>query len=334
MVGAARGALRRSAAAFSGAGNTSSYVNNSQLVAAAALQMTRRSFSPSLSPRMQWDALEKLLSSAPAPAGDKGASAEASTTWSKPAQDELWSRVKADVRLRQDRWAHPEAMVIFWLLRHADAPPRGEEEPSFDPSHAPGVGPNRDVLAYLIQSSSMLYDATTHAALPIAAVGSLVEAAAAGIASTAAADANANAGFKGDKRLQCLVRLPKLSEWVLAGEYFNDEALMENFGAEAAESVKAVALGKPRPRHSVLGHGTFRAAEHMWCHLAMMHAEEDADVQAELGMYRDAAAAAAGSDGAAAGAVARTAELTIQHMADDSPDYMRAAGGAMAVFRP
>eukprot|EP01047_Picozoa_sp_COSAG01_P036536 COSAG01_NODE_2857_length_6960_cov_44.361901_1_plen_289_part_00 len=61
-----------------------------------------------------------------------------------------------------------------------------------------------------------------------------------------------------------LAKVPKLCAWI---SQLPAEALEEEYGEEAAGAVTAVALSRPRPGHSVLGHGTFgaRAAALLRC---------------------------------------------------------------------
>ena len=54
-----------------------------------------------------------------------------------------------------------------------------------------------------------------------------------------------------------MAKLPGLCEWVRAKPL---EELEQEFGEQAAGAAHAIALGKPRPGHSVLGMGTFRDA--------------------------------------------------------------------------
>jgi hypothetical protein len=53
--------------------------------------------------------------------------------------------------------------------------------------------------------------------------------------------------------VMCLVRLPGLCSWVAEGQLWEDEDVVEEFGQDAADAAKAVALGVPRPGHSMLG---------------------------------------------------------------------------------
>ena len=90
-------------------------------------------------------------------------------------------------------------------------------------------------------------------------------------------------------------------------------------GEEATEAAQAVALGRPRRGHSVLGHGTFTAAEPAWMMLADQYVDSEAGrpAMAEMMMYKTALGQGA---------------WRMQHLADTDPEYMALAGGAMAVF--
>ena len=65
-----------------------------------------------------------------------------------------------------------------------------------------------------------------------------------------------------------LVPLRGLCPWVAVGERWEDGKEQGVYDEEAAGAAEAMALGRPRPGHSVLGIGTFRAAEPAWKHLA------------------------------------------------------------------
>ena len=87
----------------------------------------------------------------------------------------------------------------------------------------------------------------------------------------------------------------------------------------------AVALGKPRPGHSVLGHGTFNAAQPAWEALAERYISEQLELSStegllgsgsELSLYMEHGATRVG----------------IAAMQDTSPEGLATAGGAMAVL--
>eukprot|EP00729_Bicosta_minor_P011323 gene11323-10966_t len=94
------------------------------------------------------------------------------------------------------------------------------------------------------------------------------------------------------------------------------EELQNEFGDELAEAVVAIATGQPRPGHSVLGQGTFTAAEPAWMVLAGRFANEpEAE---EVRLFH-----AAGFD----------KDIKLQPMADTSPDGIAKSGGTMALLR-
>ena len=120
------------------------------------------------------------------------------------------------------------------------------------------------------------------------------------------------------KNLTALVALPRLCSWARTGERWNDAAVLSRSNGEACEAAEAIALGRPREGHSVLGRGTFAAAEPAWVALAEAHMEEDADVLREILAYKSVLPGA----------------FRAAHMADGDPEYLAVAGGAMAVLTP
>jgi hypothetical protein len=203
---------------------------------------------------------------------------------------------KADLRV--DEWPHPSGVATFWLLRHADTDPAGAA--SFDPGADLGSGANADVLASIVQQDSILYGMKTRRPLPPSVAARLVRAAA-----ETAAEAPE------DKKLTALVALPRLCAWARAGERWNDAEVLSKSNGEACEAAEAIALGRPREGHSVLGRGTFAAAEPAWVALAEAHMEEDADVLGELMAYKSVLPGA----------------FRAAHMADGDPEYLAVAGG-------
>ena len=199
--------------------------------------------------------------------------------------------------LREDEWLHPGGVGSFWLLRHADTP---ADAITFDPEQPLGEGPNEDVLACVAQQRNVLYGAKSRSNLPVTVASRLVAAAAAKTEHPIA-----------------LVPLPDLCRWVRDGQRWSDEALVAEHGSEAAEAAQAIALGRPRPGHSVLGQGTFKAAEGAWMHLAREHMEANEEVMQEMLAFK--------------GALRGTFEPV--HLADTDPEYMALAGGAMAALR-
>ena len=254
---------------------------------------------------LTWEELRSHLSMA----SDPKAAASSSSSDKSARAKQLWGRItRSNTPLRQDEWMHPSGVATFWLLRHGDAPRSSE---LFDPAAPLGGddggdgGPNSTVIAAMVQQNNILYGVNTHPAFPVAAAESLVRAAAAKLEPEACT---------------ALVALPGLSEWVRAGERWNDPKLVEACGEEAAEAAKAMALNKPRPGHSVLGHGTFKAAEEAWVRLANQYVDESGEdgVMGEMLMYKSALGRGA---------------WRIHHLADTDPEYMVMAGGAMAVFK-
>jgi hypothetical protein len=247
-----------------------------------------RCFSATASSSLSWDALAADLSSPP---GSEDPAAAAASV------------AKADLRV--DEWPHPSGVATFWLLRHADTDPAGAA--SFDPGADLGSGANADVLASIVQQDSILYGMKTRRPLPPSVAARLVRAAA-----ETAAEAPE------DKKLTALVALPRLCAWARAGERWNDAEVLSKSNGEACEAAEAIALGRPREGHSVLGRGTFAAAEPAWVALAEAHMEEDADVLGELMAYKSVLPGA----------------FRAAHMADGDPEYLAVAGGAMAVLTP
>ena len=247
-----------------------------------------RCFSATASSSLSWGALAADLSSPPVSEDPAAAAA---------------SVAKADLRV--DEWPHPSGVATFWLLRHADTDPAGAA--SFDPGADLGSGANADVLASIVQQDSILYGMKTRRPLPPSVAARLVRAAA-----ETAAEAPE------DKKLTALVALPRLCAWARAGERWNDAEVLSKSNGEACEAAEAIALGRPREGHSVLGRGTFAAAEPAWVALAEAHMEEDADVLGELMAYKSVLPGA----------------FRAAHMADGDPEYLAVAGVAMAVLTP
>jgi len=247
-----------------------------------------RCFSATASSSLSWGALAADLSSPP---GSEDPAAAAASV------------AKADLRV--DEWPHPSGVATFWLLRHADTDPAGAA--SFDPGADLGSGANADVLASIVQQDSILYGMKTRRPLPPSVAARLVRAAA-----ETAAEAPE------DKKLTALVALPRLCAWARAGERWNDAEVLSKSNGEACEAAEAIALGRPREGHNVLGRGTFAAAEPAWVALAEAHMEEDADVLGELMAYKSVLPGA----------------FRAAHMADGDPEYLAVAGGAMAVLTP
>ena len=198
--------------------------------------------------------------------------------------------------LREDEWLHPGGVASFWLLRHADTP---DDAITFDPEQPLGEGPNEDVLACVAQQRNVLYGAKSRSNLPVTVAARLVAAAAAKT-----------------ERPIALVRL-RICAVGSAMARWSDETLVAEHGAEAAQAAQAIALGRPRPGHSVLGQGTFKAAEGAWMYLAREHMEANEEVMQRCSAFK--------------GALRGTFEPV--HLADTDPEYMALAGGAMAALR-
>ena len=255
---------------------------------------SHRCFSATASSSLSWDALSADLSS-PSISVDPAAAAA--------------SVAKADLRV--DKWHHPSGVAIFWLLRHADTDPA--DAASFDPGADLGSGANADVLASLVQQDAILYGMKTRRPLPPSVATRLVRTA----AETASAAADAH-GDPGKGKLTALVALPRLCSWARTGERWNDASVLSRSNGEACEAAEAIALGRPREGHSVLGRGTFAAAEPAWVALAEAHIEEDEEVLGEILAYKSVLPGV----------------FRAEHMADGDPDYLAVAGGAMAVLTP
>ena len=161
------------------------------------------------------------------------------------------SVAKADLRV--DEWPHPSGVATFWLLRHADTDPA--DAASFDPGADLGRGANADVLASIVQQDAILYGMKTRPPLPPSVAARLVR---------AAVDKAKDASGVEKKNLTALVALPRLCSWARTGERWNDAAVLSRSNGEACEAAEAIALGRPREGHSVLGRGTFAAAEPAW----------------------------------------------------------------------
>ena len=232
-----------------------------------------------------------------------------------------WSDLLAKVETRCDEWRHPMAPISFWLLKHKDAPRDVAYDPSSDALADDPNGPNKDVIAMLIQMADALYGlrGCTRGVAPRHAIPLI----------KAAAKKHNSSKYITEPRAGALVALPGLCEWVRAGERWDDPSV--DCDDVAREAAKAVALGVPRPGHSVLGHGTFGAAEPCWVQLAAKYEEGNGDVQAEKAAYERALVGRSGGEG---GEKAKKAKWTwrVKHMADGDAEYVAEAGGAMLIF--
>ena len=124
---------------------------------------------------------------------------------------------------------------------------------------------------------------------------------------------------QGDQ-VQAMSTLHGLSAWVAESLQNPDSSKvldsLRNKDADplVLEAVQAIATGVPRPGHSVVGQGTFRDGESGWVELAKEFVKLGLSEEGRL--YQG-----------------HQAELvTIEHLADTQPDYLKSAGGAMARF--
>lgn len=136
-----------------------------------------------------------------------------------------------------------------------------------------------------------------------------------------------DAGSNGEQP-QALASLDGLCAWVECCLANNGKGSKElesivnqmDGGSEDAkvlfEACKAIATGKPRPGHRVLGAGTYRDGHSLWEKLAQEYAEGGGgpDMMAsEVELYR-----------------ANGMEIVaVEHLADTSAEYLKSAGGAM-----
>lgn len=93
----------------------------------------------------------------------------------------------------------------------------------------------------------MLPAAASHPALPLFASMPLVDAA-----------------LDEKPERMALATLPGLCEWARGILSSESVSLRTTYGQLAFEAAQAVAAGRPRPGHSVLGQGTFRDARPAW----------------------------------------------------------------------
>lgn len=125
---------------------------------------------------------------------------------------------------------------------------------------------------------------------------------------------------------QAVANLKGLSEWV-AGCFENNlegsqtlklleqecgENDGDSSGSVSLEAARAIATGVPRPGHSVVGQGTFRDGQEVWMELAQEYI--GLDLSEEVNLYKKQGGKL----------------VNIEHLADQSPNNMKSAGGAMA----
>ena len=241
-----------------------------------------RSFSSSSTSSSSWEVLQAELGTPPG-SQDPHAAIKALNTH----------------ELRVDAWPHPSGVATFWLLRHANSSVDGAKQ--FDPASELGQGANNDVLASVVQQDSILYGIKTRFPIPATAASRLVHAAV----------------EKSNGPLTALVALPRLCQWARDGERWNDADVLQKSNGESVESAEAIALGRPREGHSVLGQGTFKAAEEAWMALAEKHMMADDLIFEEMMAYKQV----------------MPGVFKPAHLADGDPEYLAVAGGAMAVLQ-
>ncbi len=120
---------------------------------------------------------------------------------------------------------------------------------------------------------------------------------------------------------QAVASLKGLSQWVAAcfdQNLHKSETLQKLYKSEeeqgnvSFEAVRAIATGVPRPGHSVVGQGTFRDGQAAWMELGREYVS--LGLSEESNLYE--------KEGGNL--------VNIEHMADQSIDNMKSAGGAMA----
>jgi len=135
----------------------------------------------------------------------------------------------------------------------------------------------------------------------------------------------ADAGMEGEQP-QAMATLHGLCDWVMecldndddGNEHDNKSKALQKIKNEyqddllAYHAIKAMATGIPREGHSVVGQGTFRDGEQGWDALAREFIELKKAEEVELYVNHGATL------------------VTIEHLDDTKPDYLRSAGGAMA----
>ena len=165
-----------------------------------------------------------------------------------------------------------------------------------------GAGGNADV------ATALMFGPACDPALPLALAARPLVAHAIGVATAA----------HGAERIAAVARLPGLCAWIVATRAWDGLDAAE-LGDDAAGAVEAVARGVPRPGHSVLGQGTFAAAQPAFERLATRFAEERlaTDADAEVGAFLSAGAELVG----------------VHWMHDKSPPALRDSGGCTASFQ-
>lgn len=118
---------------------------------------------------------------------------------------------------------------------------------------------------------------------------------------------------------QALSSLAGLCLWVTRSIEGTEESevlkkLETGDDVEAFEAVKAIATGVPRPGHNVVGDGTYRDGGKGWQALAQEFVQLEKSDEVKLYLSRGGTLVA------------------VEHLADQSEEYLRSAGGAMARF--
>ena len=98
--------------------------------------------------------------------------------------------------------------------------------------------------------------------------------------------------LRGAQRVVALAPLHGLCGWIVSeAAWERVDSSMPGFDPEQPAAVEAVARGVPRAGHSVLGVGTFKAAEPAFKHLALEYAARcTGDADSEVAMYSAAGA--------------------------------------------
>ena len=132
----------------------------------------------------------------------------------------------------------------------------------------------------LDQNTGLLIGATCHEALSLSSVGvPLVRA------------TRNELKLRGAKNIVAVAPLHGLCADIVASKGWERLEGMPGFEAEHPGAVEAVARGVPRPGHSVLGQGTFKAAEPAFKHLALEFAAKSmTNADSEVAMYGAAGA--------------------------------------------
>ena len=149
-------------------------------------------------------------------------------------------------------------------------------------------------------ATGLLFAPQCHPALPLnLASAPLIEAAVAGVRE------------RGADRVAAVAALPGLCAWIVEQQAWEGRG----FDDEQAGAVVAVARGEPRPGHSVLGEGTFKAAQTALEALALEYASRHG-ADTECTAFAEAGASLQG----------------IHYMHETSPDALRDSAGCTASF--